>query len=270
MEHLEVVIFDEVDDYKEKIKGLTFRQWIFSGLALIVVIPTYLLIPKYLGISKDITSYIVMLEAAIIGFFGFIKIHNLDAEQIVPYWYRHYFIYNKPIKYITDKQWEEEHTKDKKKANKAVPNKNDNIKQEPVKQPESKVVNTDTKAKEKQLSKKELKAQQKQQKLLEKAKKKYGSMIDTANDEEIQEITSETTQVVEAEIEQKQEDVVIDTPVEDTDEVSIEKENDMQENLKTIAEETNDEALHMLMGMLTPEQLQQLSKMAQKNDDNTQ
>lgn len=262
MEHLEVVIFDEVDDYKEKIKGLTFRQWIFSGLAMLVVIPTYLLVPKYLGISKDITSYIVMLEAAIIGFFGFIKIHNLDAEQIVPYWYRHYFIYSKPIKYITDKQWEEEHTKDKKKVNKAVPNKNDNIKQEPVKQPENKVVNTDVKTKEKQLSKKELKAQQKQQKMLEKAKKKYGGMFDTASDEEIQEITSET--------QQKQEDVVIDTPVESINEVSIEKENDIQENQKTIAEETNDKALHMLMGMLTPEQLQQLSKMAQENDDNTQ
>ena len=63
---------------------------------------------------------------------------------------------------------------------------------------------------------------------------------------------------------------MIDTPVEDTYEVSIEKENDIQENQKTIAEETNDKALHMLMGMLTPEQLQQLSKMAQKNDDNTQ
>lgn len=265
MEHLEVVIFDEVDDYKEKIKGLTFRQWIFSGLALLVVIPTYLLVPKYLGISKDITSYIVMLEAAIIGFFGFIKIHNLDAEQIVPYWYRHYFIYNKPIKYITDKQWEEKHTKDKKKANKTMANKT--VKQETTKQPENKAVVDATK---KQLSKKELKAQQKQQKLLEKAKKKYGGMFDTASDEEIQRIKSKTAQAVDKETQSKQEDVVIDTPVEDTDEVSIEKENDMQENQKTIAEETNDKALHMLMGMLTPEQLQQLSKMAQKNDDNTQ
>ena len=92
MEQLEVVIFDEVDDYKEKIKGLTFRQWIFCAIALIIVIPTYIFVPKYLGISQDITSYIVMVEAAIIGFFGFIKIHNLDAEQIVPYWYRHYII----------------------------------------------------------------------------------------------------------------------------------------------------------------------------------
>lgn len=95
-------------------------------------------------------------------------------------------------------------------------------------------------------------------------------MFDTVSDEEIQEITLETSQAVGVATEHKQEDVVIDTPVEDTNEVSIEKENDIQGNQKTIAEETNDKALHMLMGMLTPEQLQQLSKMAQKNDDNTQ
>ncbi len=74
MEHLEVVIFDEIDDYSEKIKGLTFRQWIFVALAVIVVVPTYLLIPKYTPLTKDIVSYIVILEAAIIGLFGFIKI----------------------------------------------------------------------------------------------------------------------------------------------------------------------------------------------------
>ena len=74
MEHLEVVIFDEIDDYSEKIKGLTFRQWIFVALAIIVVVPTYLLIPKYTPLTKDIVSYIVILEAAIIGLFGFIKI----------------------------------------------------------------------------------------------------------------------------------------------------------------------------------------------------
>lgn len=266
MEHLEVVIFDEVDDYKEKIKGLTFRQWIFSGLALLVVIPTYLLVPKYLGISKDITSYIVMLEAAIIGFFGFIKIHNLDAEQIVPYWYRHYFIYNKPIKYITDKQWEEEHTKDKKKANKTMANKT--VKQETPKQPENKTVVVD--ATKKQLSKKELKAQQRQQKLLEKAKKKYGGMFDTASDEEIQRIKSKTVQAVDKETQSKQVGVIVNKPNEDINEVSIEKENIIQENPKINVDETNDKALHMLMGMLTPEQLQQLSKMAQENDDNTQ
>ncbi len=53
MEHLEVVIYDEIDDYSEKIKGLTFRQWIFVAITILVVVPTYLLIyTDFKGLSK--------------------------------------------------------------------------------------------------------------------------------------------------------------------------------------------------------------------------
>ena len=218
MEQLEVVIFDEVDDYKEKIKGLTFRQWIFCAIALIIVIPTYIFVPKFLGISQDITSYIVMVEAAIIGFFGFIKIHNLDAEQIVPYWYRHYVIYNKPIKYVTDKQWTEEHTKnkDKKKAQKSK----NNIYDEPeVQKKENAVVEQQTTSKP---TKKELKAQKKQQKMLEKAKKKYGNTFDITDNEEIQENITEDKKTSDDKENIIQEDVVLNTPDVKCDEVSNE------------------------------------------------
>lgn len=262
MEQLEVVIFDEVDDYKEKIKGLTFRQWIFCAVALIVVIPTYIFVPKILGISQDITSYIVMVEAAIIGFFGFIKIHNLDAEQIVPYWYRHYIIYNKPIKYVTDKQWTEEHTKnkDKKKAQKSK----NNIYDEPeVQKKENAVV-------EQQTTKKELKAQKKQQKMLEKAKKKYGNTFDITDNEEKQENITEDKKTSDDKENIIQEDVVINTPDVKCDEVSNETKINQHQTNKTDVEDTEDKTLHMLMGMLTPEQIQQLSKMANQNDNNTQ
>lgn len=266
MEQLEVVIFDEVDDYKEKIKGLTFRQWIFCAIALIIVIPTYIFVPKFLGISQDITSYIVMVEAAIIGFFGFIKIHNLDAEQIVPYWYRHYIIYNKPIKYVTDKQWTEEHTKnkDKKKAQKSK----NNIYDEPeVQKKENAVVEQQTTSKP---TKKELKAQKKQQKMLEKAKKKYGNTFDITDNEEIQENITEDKKTSDDKENIIQEDVVLNTPDVKCDEVSNETKINQHQTNKTDVENTEDKALHMLMGMLTPEQIQQLSKMANQNDNNTQ
>lgn len=266
MEQLEVVIFDEVDDYKEKIKGLTFRQWIFCAIALIIVIPTYIFVPKFLGISQDITSYIVMVEAAIIGFFGFIKIHNLDAEQIVPYWYRHYVIYNKPIKYVTDKQWTEEHTKnkDKKKAQKSK----NNIYDEPeVQKKENAVVEQQTTSKP---TKKELKAQKKQQKMLEKAKKKYGNTFDITDNEEIQENITEDKKTSDDKENIIQEDVVLNTPDVKCDEVSNETKINQHQTNKTDVENTEDKALHMLMGMLTPEQIQQLSKMANQNDNNTQ
>lgn len=267
MEQLEVVIFDEVDDYKEKIKGLTFRQWIFCAVALIVVIPTYIFVPKFLGISQDITSYIVMVEAAIIGFFGFIKIHNLDAEQIVPYWYRHYIIYNKPIKYVTDKQWAEEHTKnkDKKKAQKSK----NNIYDEPeVQKKENAVVEQQTTISKP--TKKELKAQKKQQKMLEKAKKKYGNTFDITDNEEIQENITEDKKTSDDKENIIQEDVVLNTPDVKCDEVSNETKINQYQTNKTDVENTEDKALHMLMGMLTPEQIQQLSKMANQNDNNTQ
>lgn len=266
MEQLEVVIFDEVDDYKEKIKGLTFRQWIFCAIALIIVIPTYIFVPKFLGISQDITSYIVMVEAAIIGFFGFIKIHNLDAEQIVPYWYRHYIIYNKPIKYVTDKQWTEEHTKnkDKKKAQKSKNNIYDELE---VQKKENAVVEQQTTSKP---TKKELKAQKKQQKMLEKAKKKYGNTFDITDNEEIQENITEDKKTSDDKENIIQEDVVLNTPDVKCDEVSNETKINQHQTNKTDVENTEDKALHMLMGMLTPEQIQQLSKMANQNDNNTQ
>ncbi len=266
MEQLEVVIFDEVDDYKEKIKGLTFRQWIFCAIALIIVIPTYIFVPKFLGISQDITSYIVMVEAAIIGFFGFIKIHNLDAEQIVPYWYRHYVIYNKPIKYVTDKQWTEEHTKnkDKKKAQKSKNNIYDELE---VQKKENAVVEQQTTSKP---TKKELKAQKKQQKMLEKAKKKYGNTFDITDNEEIQENITEDKKTSDDKENIIQEDVVLNTPDVKCDEVSNETKINQHQTNKTDVENTEDKALHMLMGMLTPEQIQQLSKMANQNDNNTQ
>ena len=258
---------EQLDDYKEKIKGLTFRQWIFCAVALIVVIPTYIFVPKFLGISQDITSYIVMVEAAIIGFFGFIKIHNLDAEQIVPYWYRHYIIYNKPIKYVTDKQWTEEHTKnkDKKKAQKSK----NNIYDEPeVQKKENAVVEQQTTTSKP--TKKELKAQKKQQKMLEKAKKKYGNAFDITDNEEIQENITEDEKTSDDKENIIQEDVVIDTPDVKCDEVSNETKINQHQTNKTDVENTEDKALHMLMGMLTPEQIQQLSKMANQNDNNTQ
>lgn len=160
MEHLEVIIYDEINDYKEKIKGLTFRQWIFIAIGVALVVPTYIFLPKYTPISKDVTSYIVMFEAAIVGFFGFIKIQGLDAEKIVPYWYRHYVCYGKPLEYITDAEWKEMHESKKEKK---------------AKQKQEAKLETNE---NNEITKKELKKRKKQQQMLEKAKAKYGYVLD--------------------------------------------------------------------------------------------
>lgn len=160
MEDIEIQIFDEINDYKEKIGIMTFRQWIFAALIVLTVVPTYILIPKYTFISDDIASYIVIIEAAILGFIGFVKIHNLPAEKIIPYWYRHYFVFNKPIEYKSTKEYqiEQEEKKDKKKK----------------KAKKMQEIHSEAQQESTSLTKKQLKEVQKQQKALAKARKKYG------------------------------------------------------------------------------------------------
>ncbi len=150
MDNIEITVFDEINDYKEKIYFFNFRQWVFAILIVGLVIPTYILLKDRIG--EEITSYIVIAIAGILGFIGFIKIHELPAEQILPYWARHYFFFAKPIHYMTDKEFEELHQKKNKKQAKS--NKK-NKKEKPTK-----------------AEIKELKAKEKQEKSFKKANKK--------------------------------------------------------------------------------------------------
>lgn len=118
MDNIEITVFDEINDYKEKIYFFNFRQWAFSILIAIIVIPTYLILKEKIG--EEITSYIVIAIAAFLGFIGFVKIHELPAEKILPYWFRHYTLFAKPIKYIPDAEYEllyqKKHRKEVKKT----------------------------------------------------------------------------------------------------------------------------------------------------------
>lgn len=147
MDNIEITVFDEIKDYKEKIYFFNFRQWAFAILIAVLVIPTYILLKEKIG--EEVTSYIVIAIAGVLGFIGFVKIHELPAEKILPYWFRHYFLFAKPIHYISDEEYRIQH--EKKKKGKAD--------------------------KKKKIDKKEvrgLKKKQKQEKLIIKAKKKYG------------------------------------------------------------------------------------------------
>lgn len=150
MDNIEITVFDEIKDYKEKIYFFNFRQWIFAILIAILVIPTYILLKDKIG--EEVTSYIVIVIAGVLGFIGFVKIHELPAEQIMPYWFRHYFLFAKPIHYMSDEEYRLLHEKKKKiKANR-------NSKKQLIDKKEIK----------------ELRKKQKKEKLLMKAKKKYG------------------------------------------------------------------------------------------------
>lgn len=147
MDEIEITVFDEITDYKEKIYFFNFRQWIFAILIAVLVIPTYILLKDKIG--EEPTSYIVIAIAGILGFVGFVKIHELPAERILPYWFRHYFLFAKPIHYISDKEYEFNHSKEGRK-----------------------LLNEKKKAEIKEMKKK---------KMLEKAKKKYESKQNKKN-----------------------------------------------------------------------------------------
>lgn len=165
MDELEITVFDEIKDYKEKIYFFNFRQWVFAILIVGLVVPTYLLLKDRIG--EEITSYIVIGIAGILGFIGFVKIHGLPAEKIMPYWFRHYFLFAKPIHYITDKEYAELHQKKgKHKVDKSE-----------IKKSKSEI--------------KELKKKQKQEKLLAKAKKKY-KITDEKNEEKTEKIVEKS------------------------------------------------------------------------------
>lgn len=158
MDNIEITVFDEINDYKEKIYFFNFRQWAFSILIAIIVIPLYFILKEKIG--EEITSYIVIAIAAFLGFIGFVKIHELPAEKILPYWFRHYTIFAKPIKYIPDAEYELLHQKKHRKEVK----------------------------KTKSVSKselKELKKFKKQEILLKKAEKKFGTTKKKIKNKEI-------------------------------------------------------------------------------------
>lgn len=292
MEQLEVVIYDEINNYEEKIKGLTFRQWIFSALMVIIVVPSIFILSKKIG--DDLAQFIVTIEAAIIGFIGFIKIHDLKAEQLLPIWYRHFFKFGKPLTYITDEEWEKAHEKKNKKAKKieAVEEpktekgqkvkkekakKEKNIKKVEVLQEktlsdksidlkEDKVI---AKEKEKiqqqkfaepKLSKKELKKKKKQEKLLEKAKSKYSYLFE--ENEAQKEVTTEIEKETEP-IEKKEailEEIKISS--ESAEEPTVEEIPNIEEN-KTTEIENKSENTNVeedFIGSLTPEERQKLLK----------
>lgn len=271
MEDIEIQIFEEINDYKEKIGIMTFRQWIFAALLLLLVIPTYILLPKYTFINSDIASYIVIIEAGIVGFIGFVKIHNLSAEKIIPYWYRHYFAFNKPLKYMTMKEYErqQEEKKNKNKKNKA------------------KIVAT-ANSDDSELTPKQLKQKEKQKRELERAKKKYGYLFKEETDvvvinpkEEYQEMSQNLPKVETNE--DKYRNPFEIKPTEDTEPVTInvikehqeldkESENIINDSDKTNLpnkveqEESQDDALLMdegykIINSMTEEERKALVKL---------
>ena len=88
---MEVKINREIRNYTESMFfGLSLRQFIFSVLALGVVVLLYFVLKPYLG--TETVSWVCILGAAPFAAMGFITYHGMTAEQFLWAWLRSEFI----------------------------------------------------------------------------------------------------------------------------------------------------------------------------------
>lgn len=77
---IEIKIPKEISEYKQKfLFGLTVRQFISVALALGICIPTYIFGKNAVG--EDVISWVIIIIAAPIFCFGFLKFNGMPFEQ---------------------------------------------------------------------------------------------------------------------------------------------------------------------------------------------
>ena len=73
MDQLEVRVHEEINAYKERFYGLTLRQWIFVIITLLVDIPGYIYLKKY--IMMIVISNLLHLQNILINILIFKLLH---------------------------------------------------------------------------------------------------------------------------------------------------------------------------------------------------
>jgi hypothetical protein len=85
-----VFVPKEINAYKEKILfNLSLRKLICSILGIIVAIGTYFLCTKVIGMTMDMASYIIILEAIPLMAIGFIQKNGMPFEKYLALLIRH-------------------------------------------------------------------------------------------------------------------------------------------------------------------------------------
>ena len=78
---MEVKMNKEIRDYQESMFwGLSFRQCLFSVLAILAALGIYFLTRKYAG--EQVTGWLCVLGAAPFAACGFFRYHGMDSHQI--------------------------------------------------------------------------------------------------------------------------------------------------------------------------------------------
>lgn len=86
---MEVPVNREIRSYREAVFwGLSLRQLIWGGLAVIASIAVYFLLQPTLG--TDVVSWLCILAAAPFAFIGFFSWHGMTAEKVLFAWLKNY------------------------------------------------------------------------------------------------------------------------------------------------------------------------------------
>lgn len=93
---IEIRIPKEIKNYREKLFfGLTLRQCICAGAALLVCVPLYIFGNKIL--PQEAVSWLVILIAAPLMFAGFFRYNDMQFEQFAVEFFFHYFTPQKRV-----------------------------------------------------------------------------------------------------------------------------------------------------------------------------
>lgn len=96
MNMIEIRIPKEIKNYREKLFfGLTLRQCICAGAALLVCVPLYIFGNKIL--PQEAVSWLVILIAAPLIFAGFFRYNDMQFEQFAVEIFHHYFTPQKRV-----------------------------------------------------------------------------------------------------------------------------------------------------------------------------
>ena len=96
MNMIEIRIPKEIKNYREKLFfGLTLRQCICAGAALLVCVPLYIFGNKFL--PQEAVSWAVILIAAPLMFAGFFRYNDMQFEQFAVEFFYHYFTPQKRV-----------------------------------------------------------------------------------------------------------------------------------------------------------------------------
>ena len=96
----------EIRDYQESMFwGLSFRQCLFSVLAILAALGIYFLTRKYAG--EQVTGWLCILGAAPFAACGFFRYHGMMAEKFFIAWLRSEFLVPKRLTFRpTNLYWE--------------------------------------------------------------------------------------------------------------------------------------------------------------------